>query len=56
MLPAIIISWLIKLLLLRYGGLRAHRKALPFFLGLLVGSATISFIQSLVFRIAGITG
>jgi len=56
MLPAIIISWLIKLLLLRYGGLRAHRRALPFFLGLLVGSATMSLIQSIVFRIAGVTG
>ena len=56
MLPAIIISWLIKMLLLRYGGLRAHRKALPFFLGLLVGSATMSLIQSIVFRIAGLTG
>ena len=56
MLPAIIVSWLIKLLLLRYGGLRAHRKALPFFLGLLVGSATMSLVQSIVFRIAGVTG
>jgi len=56
MLPAIIVAWLIKALLLRYGGLRAHRRALPFFLGLLVGSATMALIQSVVFRILGIQG
>jgi len=56
MLPAIIAAWLIKALLLRYGGLRAHRRALPFFLGLLVGSATMALIQSVVFRILGIQG
>ena len=33
----ILAIWLFKVLLLRYGGLRAHRAALPFFLGLLVG-------------------
>jgi len=54
MLPAIIISWSIKTVLLRYGGLRAHRRALPFFLGVLVGSATMALIQSLVLRALGI--
>jgi hypothetical protein len=56
MLPAIVISWLMKTLLLRYGGLRAHRRAMPFFLGLIAGSATMSLIQSLVFRLFGIYG
>ena len=27
--PALFLTWLVKLLLLRYGGLRAHRTALP---------------------------
>ncbi len=54
MLPAIAASWAIKALLLRYGGLRAHRRALPFFLGLLVGSAATSLIRSIVFRVLGI--
>jgi len=39
MLPAITFTWLVKLFLLRYGGLRAHRTALPLFLGLIVGDA-----------------
>jgi hypothetical protein len=56
MLPAIIAAWAIKTLLLRYGGLRAHRRAMPFFLGLLAGSATMSLVQSVVFRVFGIYG
>jgi hypothetical protein len=31
------VGWLIKVLLLRYGGLRAFRGAVPFFIGLVVG-------------------
>jgi hypothetical protein len=50
MMPAIVAAFVIKLLLLRYGGLRAHRRALPFFLGLLAGSATVGLLQSIVFR------
>ena len=49
MTPAIFGTWLFKALLLRYGGLRAHRRALPFFLGLLAGGATIGLLQRLLF-------
>jgi len=55
MLPAIIAAFLIKVLVLRYGGLRAHRRALPFFLGLLAGSATVGLLQAILFRILGLT-
>lgn len=55
MMPAIIAAFVIKLLILRYGGLRAHRRALPLFLGLLVGSATVELLRSIVFRILGLT-
>jgi hypothetical protein len=44
---------LVKLLLLRYGGLRAHRTALPIFLGLLAGDATVSFLLEIAFAIIG---
>jgi hypothetical protein len=54
MLPAIIVSWAAKALLLRYGGLRAHRRALPLFLGLLVGSATTELLRVIVFRALGL--
>ncbi len=54
MMPAIIAAFVIKLLVLHYGGLRAHRRALPFFLGLLAGSATAGLLQAIVFRILGL--
>ena len=56
MLPAIVITWLVKTLLLRYGGLRAHRTALPLFLGLLVGGATVALLQSILYRVLGVRG
>lgn len=31
------ISWLVKRMLLRHGGISAYRKAIPFFLGLALG-------------------
>jgi hypothetical protein len=32
------LAWLCKALIVRYGGLRAYRRAIPFFLGLILGS------------------
>lgn len=54
MLPAVFVTWVFKVLLLRYGGLRAHRRALPFFLGLLAGTAVISLLQTALLRFLGI--
>lgn len=51
--PALFLTWLIKLLLLRYGGLRAHRTALPLFLGLLAGDATAGLLREIVSSIIG---
>ena len=47
-IPAVIATWLLKIYLLKYGGLRAYRRALPFFLGLLVGSAVVSLVGAIV--------
>jgi hypothetical protein len=43
--------WLFKILLLRYGGLKSHQRALPFFLGLLVGGLTSSGLNSIILRL-----
>jgi len=51
---AIFGTWLFKALLLRYGGLRAHRVALPFFLGLLAGGASVSLLERVLFELLGI--
>jgi hypothetical protein len=47
-------TWLFKALLLRYGGLRAHRAVLPFFLGLLAGSAAVSLLERVLFEALGL--
>ncbi len=54
MLPAILLTWLVKLFLLRYGGLRAHRAALPLFIGLLVGDFTATVVSLLALRSVGV--
>ena len=46
MLPAIVLTWAVKSVILRYGGLQAHRKALPPFFGLVVG-ASITYLARL---------
>lgn len=53
------ISWLIKGLILKYGGLKAHRKAIPLFLGFILGeclSRSIWALISVVFSIPTGTG
>ena len=42
----IFLSWLIKTLVLRYGGLSAYRRALPFFIGLLLGEFAMGFVRT----------
>jgi hypothetical protein len=38
----IALTWLIKLLLVRYGGLKAYVRARPLFLGLILGDALVA--------------
>ena len=51
--PALFAAWLTKGLLLRYGGLKAHRNALPFFLGLIAGDAVKVTAAALWFELSG---
>lgn len=48
MWPSMFVVWLIKLLILRYGGLKKFTDLLPFFLGLIVGDAVIGSLWSVV--------
>jgi hypothetical protein len=34
-----LVVWAVKALIIRYGGLRAYWKAMPFFIGLVIGDA-----------------
>lgn len=49
-----LIAWLAKLILIRYGGIKAYRAALPFFLGLILGDYVISSLWALAGSIFGI--
>jgi len=47
-------SWLIKALILQYGGVMRHRRIAPFFLGLILGEFTVGSLWTLLGIIAGI--
>ena len=42
---SLFITWVAKSLLLRWGGIDSYRRATPFFLGLLLGAVTASFLS-----------
>ena len=42
------LAWLSKLILLKYGGLSAHRKAIPFFLGLILGEFIVGSLWTIL--------
>jgi hypothetical protein len=43
-----LIAWLVKLLLLRYGGLKAYRAVLPFFMGIILGECITGGLWTLI--------
>jgi len=43
-----LISWIIKAIILRYGGLRTYRRAVPFFLGLILGEYLVGSLWNWV--------
>ncbi len=45
---AFFIAWLIKLCVIRYGGLKLYSKTVPFFLGLILGDYVFGAITSLI--------
>jgi hypothetical protein len=48
------ISWLIKLIILKYGGLKVHRQAIPFFLGLILGEFVMGSLWTIIGIVFGI--
>ena len=47
-------SWLIKLIILKYGGPVRYRKVAPFFLGLILGEFTVGSLWTILGIIAGV--
>ena len=52
----VLLGWLFKSLILRYGGVKMYRTALPFFIGLVLGDYTISCLWALYFLATGHSG
>jgi hypothetical protein len=49
-----LIAWIAKLIILRYGGLRLYRRVLPLFFGLIVGESVVGCawpIVGLIFHV-----
>ena len=44
---SIFVSWLLKLILLKLGGVKTHQKAIPLFLGLILGEFVVGGFWSL---------
>jgi len=44
----VLVASLLKMVVLRYGGLRGYRQVLPFFLGLMLGDFTIGPLWLLI--------
>jgi hypothetical protein len=44
----VLVAWVAKFLMIRYGGMNAHRRAIPFFLGLIIGDYVVGALWSLV--------
>lgn len=51
---ATFVGWLIKLLALRYGGIKGFRSGIPFFIGLILGDYVISCLWALLGLYLGI--
>lgn len=49
----ILISWSFKSIILKYGGIRAHRSAVPVFLGLILGDFVMGAIWGLIGLVTG---
>ena len=51
---SLFVGWLVKWLILRYGGLRLYRQALPFFIGLILGDYVAGALWALVGCLTGV--
>lgn len=49
------IAWIIKATILRFGGLKMYKKALPFFFGIILGEVVVGMLWSVVSMIFNVT-
>ena len=49
-----LVSWLVKWLILRHGGLKAYQRAVPFFLGMILGQFSVSTLWNVIVALLGL--
>ena len=47
------LSWLLKTITLKYGGIKKYRRAVPFFIGLILGEFVIGSLWSIIGIVSG---
>jgi hypothetical protein len=50
------VGWLLKLVILKYGGVTAYRAGRPFFLGLILGQITCVGAWMIIDSVTGMVG
>ena len=52
---SVLLSWAIKAIILKYGGIKAYRKALPLFLGLILGEFIVGGLWNIIGQLFHVT-
>jgi len=52
---SVFVAWLIKSLVLKYGGPRLYRRTIPFFLGMILGQCVIAGVWCLIDYVTGVS-
>lgn len=53
---SIFLAWLVKTIVLKYGGSAAYRRTRPFFLGLILGQVVVAGMWLVIDYFTGMTG
>ncbi len=53
---SVFLGWLLKTIILKYGGIQTYRSLRPFFMGLILGQLTCGSIWMIIDLITGTTG
>ena len=53
---SVFLAWMFKLLILKYGGAKLHRKMMPLFMGLVLGQTCIAGFWLIIDTFTGMTG
>jgi hypothetical protein len=53
---SVFVAWMIKVAILKYGGVRQFDRLKPFFLGLILGKAVVAGVWVIIDHFTGMSG